>query len=186
MATNSRRSWDARGSRPRVPLPDGHGLPGPRSTRITAEPGRALAAALGRDCGEFAAPYACVAGEVVRVERLGTLSGLLGVRRRRARWCARSGHQRDQCRFVALADDSQYPVALVRLSGENGSGGEFAFIRCDRLGRERQEPGIRIQGGHGMPPSGWGGPANTERNPLAHRKRVSHSVVLRSTLADWQ
>ena len=36
-----------------MPLPDGHGLPGPRSTRLTADLGRALAAALGRDCGEF-------------------------------------------------------------------------------------------------------------------------------------
>ncbi len=54
-----------------MPLPDSHGLPGPRSTRLTADPGRTLAAALGRDCGEFGAPYACVVGDVVRVGRLG-------------------------------------------------------------------------------------------------------------------
>ena len=45
-----------------MPLPDGDGLPGPRSTRITAEPGRALAAALGRDCGEFGALRMCRGG----------------------------------------------------------------------------------------------------------------------------
>ena len=59
------------------------------------------------------------------------------------------------------------PLPAFDYRARTAQAASFAFIRCDRLGRERQEPGIRIQGGHGMPPSGWGGPANAERNPLA-------------------
>ena len=55
MGTNSRRAGTPR-QQAEGPLPDGHGLPGPRSTRITAEPGRALAAALGRDWGSLGRP----------------------------------------------------------------------------------------------------------------------------------
>jgi hypothetical protein len=59
MGTNSRRSGDARGNRPVTP-PGRSWVTWPAQHPSRGRSGSALAAALGRDCGEFGAPYACV------------------------------------------------------------------------------------------------------------------------------
>jgi len=47
------------------------------------------------------------------------------------------------------------------VSGEERYGGELGFIGCYGLSRVRQQVGI--EGGHGLPPCGWEGQANTDR-----------------------
>ena len=53
------------------------------------------------------------------------------------------------------------------VSGEECYGGKLGFIGRDRLGCERQEVGVGIEGGHECLLTGLGGQANTDRRPPA-------------------